>query len=89
MERSEQKRFEKLYQKHLTTLKLRGKSQSTIDLYSRPLRRMAAFFGSLPRKLKPGYLKTYYTILLTLYNDAAGMQRLPIPGAKNWMQTWE
>ena len=37
MERSEQIRFDKLYQKHLASLKLQGKSKSTIDLYSSPL----------------------------------------------------
>ncbi len=51
MERSDQIRFDKLYEKHLTTLKLQGKSKSTIDLYSRPLRRLAAFFDRCPDKL--------------------------------------
>lgn len=46
MGRSEQTRFDELYQKHLTTLKLQGKSKSTIDLYSRPLRRLATFFNA-------------------------------------------
>ncbi|MBO9482255.1 MULTISPECIES: phage integrase N-terminal SAM-like domain-containing protein [Gammaproteobacteria] len=64
MERSEQIRFDKLYQKHLTTLKLRGKSQSTIDLYSRPLRRVAAFFDRCPDTLKPDDPKTCFTSLI-------------------------
>ena len=57
MERSEQIRFDKLYQKHLTALKLQGKSKSTIDLYSRPLRRLAAFFDRCPDRFSPDDLK--------------------------------
>ena len=60
MERSEQAHFDTLYQKHLTTLKLQGKSQSTIDLYSRPLRRLAAFFDRCPDTLTPDDLKIYF-----------------------------
>lgn len=80
MERSEQKRFEKLYQKHLTTLKLQGKSKSTIDLYSRPLRRLAAFFDRCPDRLKPDDLKTYFAALVeshswsTVKTDRNGLQ---------------
>ncbi|WP_163372914.1 site-specific integrase [Endozoicomonas acroporae] len=80
MERSEQKRFDKLYQKHLTTLKLQGKSPSTIDLYSRPLRRVAAFFDRCPDTLKPDDLKTYFAALVeshswsTVKTDRNGLQ---------------
>ena len=63
MERSEQIRFDKLYQKHLTTLKLQGKRKSTINLYSRPLRRMAIFFDRCPDRLSPEDLKTYFAAL--------------------------
>ena len=80
MERSEQIRFDSLYQKHLTTLKLQGKSKSTIDLYSRPLRRLAAFFDRCPDKLTPDDLKTYFASLVeshswsTVKTDRNGIQ---------------
>jgi len=35
MKKSETNRFNKLYQRHLNMLKLQGKSQKTIDAYSR------------------------------------------------------
>ena len=80
MERSEQIRFDKLYQKHLTALKLQGKSKSTIDLYSRPLRRLAAFFDRCPDRLSPDDLKTYFAALVeshswsTVKTDRNGLQ---------------
>jgi len=39
MNKSEQKRFDELYRKHLRALKLRGMSVKTIDAYSRAVRR--------------------------------------------------
>lgn len=80
MERSEQTRFDELYQKHLTTLKLQGKRKSTIDLYSRPLRRVAAFFDRCPDRLTPDDLKTYFAALVeshswsTVKTDRNGLQ---------------
>ena len=80
MERSEQIRFDKLYQKHLTALKLQGKSKSTIDLYNRPLRRLAAFFDRCPDRLSPDDLKTYFAALVeshswsTVKTDRNGLQ---------------
>ena len=80
MERSEQIRFDKPYQKHLTTLKLPGKRKSTIDLYSRPLRRLAAFFDRSPDRLSPDDIKTYFAALVeshswsTVKIDRHGLQ---------------
>ena len=80
MERSEQIRFDKLYQKHLTTLKLQGKRKSTIELYSRPLRRLATFFDRCPDRLSPEDLKTYFAALVeshswsTVKTDRNGLQ---------------
>lgn len=80
MERSEQKRFDKLYQKHLSTLKLQGKSKSTIDLYSRPIRRLTTFFGQCPDTLTPDDLKVYFAALVeshswsTVKTDRNGIQ---------------
>lgn len=80
MDRSEQARFDKLYQKHLITLKLQGKSKSTIDLYSRPLRRLATFFDRCPDTLTPDDLKIYFAALIeshswsTVKTDRNGIQ---------------
>ena len=80
MERSEQICFDKLYQKHLTTLKLQGKRKSTIELYSRPLRRLATFFDRCPDRLSPEDLKTYFAALVeshswsTVKTDRNGLQ---------------
>ena len=40
MERDEHIRFDTLYQRHLRALKLRGLSDSTIDVYARAVRRI-------------------------------------------------
>ncbi|WP_422139059.1 site-specific integrase [Endozoicomonas sp. ALC020] len=74
------KQFEELYQKHLTTLKLQGKSKSTIDLYSRPLRRLASYFNCCPDTLNTDDLKTYFADLIeshswsTVKTDRNGIQ---------------
>jgi len=41
---AEQKRFDRLYARHLQALKLQGKSQKTIDAYGRAVRRGAQHF---------------------------------------------
>lgn len=43
MKSSEQIRFDGLYKRHVRALKLRGMSDSTIDVYSRAVRRLAAY----------------------------------------------
>ena len=43
MNKSEQKRFDELYHKHLRALKLQGMSDKTIDAYSRAVRRISAW----------------------------------------------
>ncbi|WP_448217477.1 phage integrase N-terminal SAM-like domain-containing protein [Endozoicomonas sp. 2B-B] len=80
MERSEQIRFDILYQKHITTLKLQGKRKSTIDLYSRPIGRLETFFDRCPDRLSPEDLKTCFAALVenhswsTVKTDRNGLQ---------------
>ena len=50
MEVGEQKRFDTQYQHHLMALKLRGMSDSTIDVYARAVRRLAAHFDCCPER---------------------------------------
>ncbi len=44
MKQVEVNRFNKLYERHLRLLKLQGKSQKTIDAYSRSVRRIRDHF---------------------------------------------
>ncbi|MBN1931719.1 MAG: phage integrase N-terminal SAM-like domain-containing protein [Desulfobacterales bacterium] len=60
MKRSEVNRFNKLYQRHLRLLKLQGKSEKTIDAYSRAVRRIRDYFDCCPDQLTPDQLETYF-----------------------------
>ena len=51
MDQSETIRFDELYQRHVRLLKLQGKSQKTIDAYSRAVRRITAYFECCPDQL--------------------------------------
>ena len=48
MDPTEETRFNELYQRHLRLLKLQGKSQKTIDAYSRAVRRISEYFDCCP-----------------------------------------
>jgi integrase/recombinase XerD len=80
MNKAQQKRFDSLYQQHLNALKRQGKSEATIDAYSRPLRRIAAYFDRCPDRLTPDDLKDYFTSLVqshswsTVKLDRNGLQ---------------
>lgn len=60
----EQTRFNLLYQYYLNELTLQGKSEKTIDCYSRCLRQTAQFFDACPDKLNVEALKTYFLYLV-------------------------
>ena len=47
MKKAETNRFNDLYQSHLRSLKLQGKSQKTIDAYARAVRRIGEHFDSI------------------------------------------
>ena len=49
-----------LYHQHLINLKLQGKRPSTIDAYSRALRRITAYFDRDPQTLTTADLKQYF-----------------------------
>jgi len=80
MKQTEVKRFDKLYQRHLKTLKLQGKAQKTIDAYSRAIRRVSSHFDCCPDKLKPEQLEDYFAALVeshswsTVKIDRLGLQ---------------
>lgn len=64
MKKAEQERYDKLYQRHLRRLKLQGKSQSTIDLYARAVRRITDVFDCCPDRLTSSQLERYFAALV-------------------------
>ncbi len=48
MNKAQQKRFDSLYRKHINALRRQGKADTTIDAYSRAVRRVCEFFDSPP-----------------------------------------
>ena len=61
-------RFEKLYQSHLRFLKLQGKSQKTIEAYSRAVRRVRDHFDCCPDQLTPEQLEIYFGELVDTHS---------------------
>jgi site-specific recombinase XerD len=80
MDPTELNRFNELYQCHLRLLKLQGKSQKTIDAYSRAVRRVNDHFDCCPDQLTPDQLETYFAQLVdshswsTVKVDRLGLQ---------------
>lgn len=68
MKQTEVNRFNKLYEGHLRLLKLQGKSQKTIDSYSRSVRRLRDHFGCCPDQLSPEQLETYFGELVNSHS---------------------
>jgi Phage integrase, N-terminal SAM-like domain len=68
MKPAEVKRFEVLYQRHLKLLKLQGKSEKTIEAYSRAVRRITECFDCLPDKLSLEQLENYFAELVDTYS---------------------
>ena len=61
----QQRRFSSLYQQHLNALRRQGKSDSTIDLYARAVRRIADFFDRSPHALSFDELSRYFDWLIS------------------------
>ena len=80
MKPTEQKRFDQLYQHHLRALKLQGMSASTIDVYARAVRRVAAHYDCCPDQLTTDQLEEYFALLVdshswsTVKIDRNGLQ---------------
>lgn len=68
MESSEVKRFATLYERHLKLLKLQGKSKSTIDAYSRAVRRIKGHYDCCPDKLTKDQLENYFSDLIETHS---------------------
>ncbi len=65
---TEVKRFNELYQRHLRLLKLQGKSQKTIDAYSRAVRRIRDHFDCCPDQLTRQQLEVYFGELVDTHS---------------------
>lgn len=80
MNRTEQERFEPLYEQMQQDLVLQGKRPKTIDAYSRSIRRVASFFDRCPDDLEAKELKVYFASLVeshswsTVKLDRCGIQ---------------
>ena len=80
MNKSETKRCNKLYERHLKLLKLQGKADKTIAAYSRAVRRIRDHFDCCPDKLSPKQLENYFADLVeshswsTVKIDRNGLQ---------------
>jgi len=80
MNKSETNRFKELYQRHLTLLKLQGKSDKTIEAYSRAVRRVNEYFGCNPDQLSSEQLENYFAELVDTHSwstvkiDRLGLQ---------------
>ena len=76
----ETNRFNELYQRHLRLLKLQGKSQKTIDAYSRAVRRIVEHFDCCPDQLTLEQREKYFSELVeshswsTVKIDRNGLQ---------------
>ena len=80
MNKAQQDKFNSLYQQHVNALHRQGKADSTIDVYSRALRRITEFFDLCPDQLTQNHLKDYFTALVkshswsTVKVDRNGLQ---------------
>lgn len=80
MNTSQAQRYHFLYEQHLINLSLQGKRPSTIDAYSRAVRRITAFFDKTPDTLTTADLKKYFNNLIqthswsTIKLDRNGLQ---------------
>ncbi len=68
MNKAQQKRFDSLYRKHLSALKRQGKAASTIDVYSRAIRRLSDYFDCPPDVLSKEQLEAYFESLITTHS---------------------
>lgn len=68
MNTAQQKRFNSLYQQHLSALRRQGKAEQTIDAYSRAIRRVSEFFDQCPDKLTQRHLKDYFSALVNSHS---------------------
>jgi integrase len=65
---SDPSRFDSLYQKHLTALKLHGHADKTIEAYSRAIRRLAECLRRCPDDVTKDELESHFASLLETHS---------------------
>ena len=68
MIKAQQKRFNSLYQKHVSALRRLGKADSTIDVYARAVRRVSEFFDSPVDDLDREQFEGYFDALVKTHS---------------------
>jgi integrase/recombinase XerD len=80
MNKVQQARFNSLYEQHVNALHRQGKAETTIDVYSRAVRRITEHFDLCPDRLTLDHLKDYFIALVkshswsTVKVDRNGLQ---------------
>jgi site-specific recombinase XerD len=80
MNPAQHKKYQSLYQQHVNALHRQGKAATTIDVYSRAVRRITEFFDRCPDRLTQDHLKDYFSALVkshswsTVKVDRNGLQ---------------
>jgi integrase/recombinase XerD len=80
MNPSQHKKYQSLYQQHVNALHRQGKAETTIEVYSRAVRRVTEFFDLCPDQLNQSHLKDYFSALVkshswsTVKVDRNGLQ---------------
>jgi integrase/recombinase XerD len=80
MNKAQRKRYQSLYQQHLNALQRQGKSKTTIDVYSRAVRRITEYFDRCPDRLTMDDLKDHFSNLVQTHSwstvkvDRCGLQ---------------
>lgn len=80
MQASEQRRFNRQYQKHLAALKLQNMGTSTQDVYARAVRRVSIAYDCCPDRLSADDFRQHFAALIdshswsTVRSDRAGLQ---------------
>lgn len=68
MNAAQQKKFQSLYNKHLSALRRQGKAERTIDSYARAVRRIAEFWDTCPDQLTQDQLEAYFSSLVDTHS---------------------
>ena len=68
MNKAQQKKFDSLYQQHVSALHRMGKAKTTIDVYSRAVRRITEYFDRCPDRLSQDQLKDYFGSLVKTHS---------------------
>lgn len=80
MNKAQQTKFDGLYQQHVSALHRQGKARTTIDVYSRAVRRITEYYDMCPDRLTREHLKGFFDALIkshswsTVKSDRNGLQ---------------